>query len=142
MEPVVYDFAINDCGTVAELSGRAAMRSCRRGYYAIWPPEWLRRTIRQLQPARPRRDCPIRRRLPHASAAGRLDRTAVRPPCFPAASEEQPAGASLKDLLEENGFDPELHEQIRADLRAGRIGLAQNRLPASADGRGRRARAT
>jgi hypothetical protein len=34
-------------------------------------------------------------------------------------------------LLEENGFDPELHEQIRCDLRAGRIGLAQNRLPAS-----------
>ncbi|MBV8820187.1 MAG: UTP--glucose-1-phosphate uridylyltransferase, partial [Acidobacteriaceae bacterium] len=30
------------------------------------------------------------------------------------------------------GFDPVEHEQIRADLRNGRIGLAQNRLPVSA----------
>ena len=29
---------------------------------------------------------------------------------------------------EENGFDPSQHEQIRADLKEGRIGLAQNRL--------------
>jgi hypothetical protein len=35
--------------------------------------------------------------------------------------------------LPELGFDSSEHEQIRADLRRGRIGLAQNRLPASAD---------
>jgi hypothetical protein len=35
-------------------------------------------------------------------------------------------------LLAENGFDPQQHEQIRGDLKAGRIGLAQNRLPSSA----------
>jgi hypothetical protein len=39
--------------------------------------------------------------------------------------------ASLDDLLAENGFDRDLHDQIRADLKAGRIGLAQNRLPAN-----------
>jgi hypothetical protein len=33
--------------------------------------------------------------------------------------------------LNQNGFDREFHEQIRADMRAGRIGLMQNRLPAS-----------
>jgi hypothetical protein len=32
---------------------------------------------------------------------------------------------------------PRQHEQIRADLRSGRIGLAQNRLPASSHHRGR-----
>jgi hypothetical protein len=42
------------------------------------------------------------------------------------------AGESLPGLLEANGFDAKQHEQIRAHLREGRIGLAQNRLPASA----------
>jgi hypothetical protein len=40
-------------------------------------------------------------------------------------------GRSLAELLDANGFDREQHEKIRADLRAGRIGLAQNRLPPS-----------
>ena len=35
-------------------------------------------------------------------------------------------------MLEQNGFDRVQHEQIREDLKSGRIGLAQNRLPASA----------
>jgi len=39
---------------------------------------------------------------------------------------------SLHALLEEHGFDRAQHEQIRADLKDGRIGLAQNRLPPSA----------
>src|SRR5205807_10470730 len=39
---------------------------------------------------------------------------------------------SLAALLDQHGFDRIQHEQIRADLKDGRIGLAQNRLPASA----------
>jgi hypothetical protein len=35
-------------------------------------------------------------------------------------------------MLAENGFDRAAHEHIRADLIDGRLGLAQNRLPASA----------
>ena len=34
--------------------------------------------------------------------------------------------------LEQHGFDRAQHEQIRSDLRNGRIGLAQNRLPPNA----------
>ena len=46
---------------------------------------------------------------------------------------EQPAGGeALEDLLRSHGFDREQHERIRSDLRRGLIGLAQNRLPASA----------
>ena len=37
----------------------------------------------------------------------------------------------LAGLLEQNGFDRAQHEQIRTDLRGGRIGLAMTRLPAS-----------
>ncbi|MCH7224885.1 UTP--glucose-1-phosphate uridylyltransferase [Haloferula sp. A504] len=41
---------------------------------------------------------------------------------------ESGGNGSLAGMLEAHGFDSKLHEQIRADLRAGRIGLAQNRL--------------
>ncbi|MDB4385652.1 hypothetical protein N9Z12_06365, partial [Opitutaceae bacterium] len=34
-------------------------------------------------------------------------------------------------LLADNGFDSTQHEEIRQDLREGRIGLAMNRLPAT-----------
>jgi hypothetical protein len=43
----------------------------------------------------------------------------------------RPVATDLEGLLEAHGFDRVQHEQIQADLRGGRIGLAQNRLPAS-----------
>ena len=48
------------------------------------------------------------------------------------ASQDTAGGGeqALKTLLDEYGFDRVQHEQIRQDLRSGRIGLAQNRLPA------------
>jgi hypothetical protein len=49
---------------------------------------------------------------------------------LPSATVAQDAGR-LDALLDENGFDRVQHEQIRADLRNGRIGLAMNRLPPS-----------
>jgi hypothetical protein len=39
----------------------------------------------------------------------------------------------LEALREQLGFDRVQHEQIREDLRAGRIGLAQNRLPVTSE---------
>ena len=50
---------------------------------------------------------------------------------FPQPSDDADGNGSLKSILEANGFDAELHEQIRSDLRTGRIGVAQNRLPPS-----------
>ena len=38
------------------------------------------------------------------------------------------AGQGLAALLAANGFDAEAHEHLRADYRANRVGLAQNRL--------------
>ncbi len=52
-------------------------------------------------------------------------------PCSRGPAKTRGGEGSLKSILEANGFDPELHEQIRSDLRTGRIGLAQNRLPPS-----------
>ena len=56
-----------------------------------------------------------------------------RPPAARTAAKAAGAGQDLQTLLRENGFDPVQHEQIRQDLRHGRIGLAQNRLPVSSD---------
>ena len=50
---------------------------------------------------------------------------------FPREAADRDAGASLPALLEASGFDPGLHESVRADLRGGRLGLSQNRLPPS-----------
>src|SRR5437016_14463943 len=46
-----------------------------------------------------------------------------------AAEEKTDREQSLEAVLGRFGFDPVQHEQIQADLHAGRIGLAQNRLP-------------
>ena len=51
---------------------------------------------------------------------------------LPKGKAESAADQSLAALLDEHGFDRVQHEQIRGDLKEGRIGLAQNRLPASA----------
>ena len=46
--------------------------------------------------------------------------------------EEAPSGTqTLEELLNKYGFDLEIHQQIKADLKSGRIGLSQNRLPVS-----------
>ena len=50
---------------------------------------------------------------------------------LPQPANPQKEVETLDTLLERHGFDRAHHEQLRADLRAGRIGLAQNRLPQS-----------
>lgn len=129
MEPVVYDFAINDAGTAAvRWQGKDALMP--PGYYAICANQWLRQDVQQLSPA-------VRNEIAQFAAACRThprlagSTDLVLGALFPPPAEEQGEQANLPQTLEENGFDPELHEQIRADLRAGRIGLAQNRLPPS-----------
>jgi len=127
MDPVVYDFAINERGTWAELrTGDAALMP--PGYYMLTAPALIRREQRNLSTFR-------RAELDAFGAAARtqpalagmvqalFDR--LLPPREHADGRQQ----SLAALLEENGFDRVQHEQIRADLRSGRIGLAQNRLP-------------
>ncbi|MGE3310984.1 MAG: UTP--glucose-1-phosphate uridylyltransferase, partial [Limisphaerales bacterium] len=47
---------------------------------------------------------------------------------LPRMRHETAGHSSLAQWLEANGFDRALHEQVRADLKDARIGLAQNRL--------------
>jgi hypothetical protein len=130
MEPVVYDFAINEHGTTADvLAGADALMP--QGYYALTMPALLRQELRSLSPLR-------RAELDKFGAACRA-RPELRgmvqtlfDALLPRGKAETANEQTLTALLEQNGFDRAQHEQIRTDLKEGRIGLAQNRLPASA----------
>jgi hypothetical protein len=130
MEPIVYDFAINERGTRARLlRGDAALMPA--GYYNIVVPALLRAESRLLTPLR-------RAELDRFSAACRTDPAYsgmvqdLFDHLLPRGHEAGPGIAdSLENLLQCYGFDRVQHAQIQADLREGRIGIAQNRLPAS-----------
>jgi hypothetical protein len=129
MEPVVYDFAVNPRGTTADLlSGETALLP--PAYYALVGPLWLRQDPRQLPEAR-------RFELDRFATACRKDPTrsglveALVERMLPRRAAAATGGDELRRLLAENGFDRAQHERVRADLQRGRIGLAQNRLPAA-----------
>jgi hypothetical protein len=48
---------------------------------------------------------------------------------IPQSAQKAERSETLEALLEAHGFDRVEHEQIQADLRGGRLGLGQNRLP-------------
>jgi hypothetical protein len=130
MEPVVYDFAINERGTFADLmEGSAALMP--PGYYTLTVPALLRQDRRSLSPL-------LRAELDKFGAACRTQPElrgvvqALFDVMLPRGKAESATDQTLTTLLKEHGFDRVQHEQIRADLKEGRIGLAQNRLPASA----------
>jgi len=132
MEPVVYDFAINERGTEARLlqENSALMPAA---YYTLLIPALVKTDTRLLPEAR-------KAELARLAAQCR-ETEEMRPVVENVFDVLLPRGAgapgdqsqTLTELLPELGFDSSEHEQIRADLRRGRIGLAQNRLPASAD---------
>ena len=131
MEPVVYDFAINENGTVGTLfPGDAA--PFPPAYYAQTIPALLRRDPRTLTPARQAELAGI-----GAASRGRADFAGIAQTLIDRLLPRDDAGerreSDLPALLRENGFDSVQHEQIRFDLMHGRIGLAQNRLPVSSD---------
>lgn len=127
MDPVVYEFKINETGTSATLlTGDHALMP--PDYYTLILPDLLRQPSRQISPFQ-------RSELDKFGAAcrtqpalgGMVQKLFDR--LLPRSDSLDKAEANLSQLLAKNGFDPVQHAQIRADLRSGRIGLAQNRLP-------------
>jgi UTP--glucose-1-phosphate uridylyltransferase len=130
MEPVVYNFAVNERGTEAALfRGERALMPAE--YYTLAVPALIRTDSRLLSPVR-------RAELDRFTAACREDAAFAGmvqnlfDHLLPRGQNTgDGAAAKLEVLLAAHGFDPVEHEQIRSDLRNGRIGLAQNRIPAS-----------
>ncbi len=129
MEPVVYEFAINEDGTFARLfSGEQALMPA--GYYSLVVPEIIRRQKNEIsQSRRAELDvfataCKVREEF-----SGMVQ--TLFDILFPRGKYENQSEQSLESLLNQYGFDKTEHEQIRAELKDGRIGLAQNRLPSN-----------
>ena len=127
MEPVVYDFTINENGTFATLL-EADDALMPPGYYTLTVPDLLRQEQRALSPSR-------RAELDRFAAACRTRPElsgmvqALFDRMLPSSEEDGAEAKDLHALLDEYGFDRAQHAQIQSDLRSGRIGLAQNRLP-------------
>ncbi|MFY8216531.1 MAG: UTP--glucose-1-phosphate uridylyltransferase, partial [Chthoniobacterales bacterium] len=127
MDPVVYNFAINERGSWAELlTGADALMPA--GYYRFTVPVLLRMDRGELGAAR------------HAELDQFAEACRTRPELqgmvgmlfdsiFPHAGDSRGGRESLDETLSRYGFDRTAHEHIREELRAGRIGMAQNRLP-------------
>lgn len=129
MEPVVYDFAVNEQGSSSELlAGQGAVLP--QQYYALTVPSLLRRDPLSISSDQ-------RNELEHFSSACRTNPSLegmlqqIFDRILPEGGTQSNQHQSLAELLERYGFDRVQHEQIKADLRSGRIGLAQNRIPIS-----------
>src|SRR4030095_5610610 len=108
MDPVVYDFQINEKGTFADrLTGSESLMP--RGYYALVAPQLIRIDRRNLSTLR-------RAELDKFAAACRTrpELSGMVQELFehllPRGHGESAGTRSLDELLSENGFDRELHE--------------------------------
>ena len=136
MDPVVYDFRINDVGATAELlEGLSASMPGR--YYAVQVPVLSRMPREQVSMLR-------RSDLDNFTSRGRhpeellsvlriLVNNLFPAPGRSAAGPREDHQREIEQIKSGNGFDAIQHERLREDLRRGRIGLARNRLPASVE---------
>jgi hypothetical protein len=125
MDPVVYDFKINDDGSSSQLlTGDQAIMPDR--YYALVLPKLLTMPIRDLTPDRRHELERIGTRCRTAQGTGTA--SLLLDSVLPHQTSQSNQQTSLQQILQQSGFDPDQHEAIRADLLSGRIGLSQNRL--------------
>lgn len=130
MDPVVYEFTINERGTWADLlTGIGSLLPA--AYYTLRVPELIRRHTRELTPAQRGDLMAFGEACRHRPELAGTVQTLFDRLLPHAAPADTASARGLNQLLEDFGFDRVQHEKIRADLRSGRIGLAQNRLPVS-----------
>ena len=127
MDPVVYDFRINENGTTAELlNGNESLMPER--YYSLMVPALLRKDLRLMSAGR-------RAELDRLGIAARAtgEYSGLVHDLFERLLPSSVAGSeldeSLTEMLSQHGFDAGEHEQIKSGLQNGSLGLAQNRLP-------------
>jgi UDP-N-acetylglucosamine pyrophosphorylase len=126
MDPVVYDFSINETGSSSEfLKGEKALLP--EGYYTLVTPGLLKREILDLTYTQ-------RKELEHLGSKYQSNEMSegfvsnLFDRMIPQRDLLEGKVNSLESLLAEHGFDQNFHHQLKIDLQAGRIGLSQNRL--------------
>ena len=128
MDPVVYEFQINDRGSWSELLKSESAR-LPESYYWILAPKLIRGNFRDLSD-QSKQDLA---RLNQACAEGAIRAGRLLERILPVGNSKSKSSQTLQSKLHENGFDPEQHEQIRSEIQSGRISLATNRLPVNTD---------
>ncbi len=136
MDPVVYNFRINDKGSVSHM---------RHGDEAIMPPRYYAVQVPALTKLEREQVSMLRRAdLDSFTSRGGSPEELVRVlrvmvnHLFPAPGSGQSDQRAewlrqIQEIKRSNGFDGVQHERLREDLKRGRIGLARNRLPADTD---------
>lgn len=132
MDPVVYNFKINMNGSTAKLlRGEQALMPTR--YFALQIPELVRQAPENIDYLRRVELDHFTTRCDKPEETYRMLRTTVSHlfrVSDPATQSARIAwDADAEQIKADNGFDVVQHEQLRQDLRNGRIGLAHNRLP-------------
>lgn len=133
MEPVVYNWSINDKGTWSTLheGGEALMPE---QYYAIHVSELVRKDPAAIAYIRRAEIDYFTIHCEQNNLAYPLLRTIVSN-LFKVSDPSSQSNKSNENekadrIKKENGFDFIQHEEIREELQKGRIGLSRNRLPA------------
>jgi UDP-N-acetylglucosamine pyrophosphorylase len=124
MDPVVYEFEINDRGSWSQIL-QAAQAKMPESYYSILAPRLIRGNIKDLSEQ-------SKRDLSRLNQACKEDPDRARrlmERILPQSTSRTDQNQDLALKLKHNGFDIEQHQQIKADILAGRISLATNRLP-------------
>lgn len=129
MDPVVYDFSINENGTVANLAeGNEALLP--EEYYTLLLPQLLKKEVRSLSTCQ-RNELALLGYVYKSSEKFTSFVTNLFDQMIPQNQEVSSQQKPLNILLKELGFDSEQHDQIKKDLKSGRIGLSKNRMPIS-----------
>ena len=126
MDPVVYNFEINENGSTAELlNGDQALMPSE--YYPMVLSELLRIDPRDLTSAQRTELGVFKRVCAENERFGQIP-AQVFNNLLPDLERDANKAEGLDELLARYGFDPLQHESIRKDLQAGHTGLSQNRL--------------
>jgi galactokinase/mevalonate kinase-like predicted kinase len=136
MDPVVYDFDVNQEGSTATLyQGDAAVMPDR--YFTVQIPNLVQMAPDSIPYLRRAELDNFTAQTKGSAETFTLLRSLVsnlfRVSDSTIKSEQSDWDADADRIKEENGFDLIQHEQTRADLLAGRIGLSHNRLPVDTD---------
>ena len=129
MDPVVYDFRINENGSCGSLLVESKSLLPEE-YYHLSIPRALRTEPQKMSDTQ-RGDLQQYALAIQSADTTRFNASAIISRLLPDVHEAPLESQSLDALLKSNGFDSKQHEQVRNEALAGRIGLAMNRLPAT-----------
>jgi len=128
MDPVVYDFEINEQGSCSVLlEGQQANMPDR--YFSLMAPKWIRKATKELS-EQSKRDLV---RLNQACSMDPTRSQKLLERLLPAANQTANEAGHLAQMLVDYGFDQEEHDYIRTEILSGRISLGANRISTNAE---------